>query len=236
MENVKNLLRFDLNDNLKKFIREVELPTKYKVNRPMSELVKHFASFQYSVRLLYPERPIDIIGECKPDIVKGCVDVMVHDDTTISIPKEHILSGDVIFTNTQRSDETELFKMVLGSELYETNYQYEFIKEAFINIPVTYYHRRIMIDSAMFTLYDFDDYSICLMDAFNQYHTVSPLKLLTSSLGKIILPKLQNAVCLELENVQRDTIQKIESMERTADGLLIPKISKITPLTEYEGE
>lgn len=216
MENIKNLLRFDLNDNLKKFIREVELPIKHEVNKPMYELIKHIASSQYEVRLFYTEYETIVVGKCEPDIEHCCVAIRVHDDTIITIPGEYILRGEVIFTNKlyNRSNETELIKAVLGTELYETNYRYEFITEAFKSIPKTCHYKRIMIDSAIYSIFKFNEDAICLMNASGYSDNWSPLKLL---IGGEPYP-----------------IQEIENMERTDEGLLIPNISKIIPLTEYK--
>ena len=227
---VENFLRFALNDNLKRFIKEVDLSELNRTeNNTVAEIIKHIDESKYDVNVtLYGDSSVTLNGcKCFVDFDHDCVivkqqhdvsqlmmhDTLGHDDFRISTSA--IRSGLVSFTNTlfTRQNETHLFGMLLSEDIYKTNYTYKFNVDAFESIPEIHCNRLIMIDSRVFELLHFDENNIDLVNPYRQFCSKNPLQLLTG--GYYPVPD-------------------VEFMNRNSNGLLIPKLSEIIPLCEYK--
>lgn len=228
---VENFMRFALNDNLKRFIKEVDLSELNKTeNKTVAEIIKHIDESKYDVNVtLYGDSSVTLNGcKCFVDFDHDCVivkqphdvsqlmmhDALGHDDFRISTST--IRSGLASFTNTlfTRQNETHLFGMLLSEDTYKTNYTYKFNVDAFESIPEIHCSRLIMIDSRVFELQHFDENNIDLANPCTcQYCDKNPLQLLTD--GYYPVPD-------------------VEFMNRNSNGLLIPRLSEIIPLCEYK--
>ena len=227
---VENFMRFALNDNLKRFIKEVDLSELNRTeNKTVAEIIKHIDESKYDVNVtLYGDSSVTLNGcKCFVDFDHDCVivkqqhdvsqlmmhDALGHDDFRIST--SGIRSGLVSFTNTlfTRQNETHLFGMLLSEDIYKTNYTYKFNVDAFASIPEIHCNRLIMIDSRVFELLHFDENNIDLVNPYCQFCSKNPLQLLTG--GYYPVPD-------------------VEFMNRNSNGLLIPKLSEIIPLCEYK--
>ena len=227
---VENFLRFALNDNLKRFIKEVDLSELNKTeNKTVAEIIKHIDESKYDVDVtLYGDSSVTLNGcKCFVDFDHDCVivkqqhdvsqlmmhDALGHDDFRIST--SGIRSGLVSFTNTlfTRQNETHLFGMLLSEDIYKTNYTYKFNVDAFASIPEIHCNRLIMIDSRVFELLHFDENNIDLVNPYCQFCSKNPLQLLTGGYYPV---------------------SDVEFMNRNSNGLLIPKLSEIIPLCEYK--
>ena len=228
---VENFMRFALNDNLKRFIKEVDLSELNKTeNKTVAEIIKHIDESNYDVNVtLYGDSSVTLNGcKCFVDFDHDCVivkqphdvsqlmmhDALGHDDFRISTSA--IRSGLASFTNTlfTRQNETHLFEMLLSEDTCKTNYTYKFNVDAFESIPEIHCSRLIMIDSRVFELRRFSENHIDLANPCTcQYCDKNPLQLLTD--GYYPVPD-------------------VEFMNRNSNGLLIPKLSEIIPLCEYK--
>ena len=226
---VENFMRFALNDNLKRFIKEVDLSELNRTeNKTVAEIIKHIDESKYDVNVtLYGDSSVTLNGcKCFVDFDHDCVivkqhdvsqlmmhDALGHDDFRISTSA--IRSGLASFTNTlfTRQNETHLFEMLLSEDTYKTNYTYKFNVDAFVSIPEIHCNRLIMIDSRVFELLHFDENNIDLVNPCCQFCSKNPLQLLTG--GYYPVPD-------------------VEFMNRNSNGLLIPKLSEIIPLCEYK--
>ena len=227
---VENFMRFTLNDNLKRFIKEVDLSELNRTeNKTVAEIIKHIDESKYDVNVtLYGDSSVTLNGcKCFVDFDHDCVivkqqhdvsqlmmrDSLGHDDFRISTLG--IRSGLASFTNTlfTRQNETHLFEMLLSEDIYKTNYTYKFNVDAFESIPEIHCSRLIMIDSRVFELLHFDENNIDLVNPYCQFCSKNPLQLLTG--GYYPVPD-------------------VEFMNRNSNGLLIPKLSEIIPLCEYK--
>ena len=227
---VENFMRFALNDNLKRFIKEVDLSELNRTeNKTVAEIIKHIDESKYDVNVtLYGDSSVTLNGcKCFVDFDHDCVivkqqhdvsqlmmhDALGHDDFRIST--SGIRCALVSFTNTlfTRQNETHLFGMLLSEDIYKTNYTYKFNVDAFESIPEIHCNRLIMIDSRVFELLHFDENNIDLVNPCCQFCSKNPLQLLTG--GYYPVPD-------------------VEFMNRNSNGLLIPKLSEIIPLCEYK--
>lgn len=228
---VENFLRFTLNDNLKRFIKEVDL-LKLNVteNKSITEIINYIDESCYDINITLPNRSTVMIEGCKcfVDFEHDCVIVkqpndsmrramyiaLGRDDFRISSPA--IRSGIVSFNNTlfTQQNETHLFEMLLSEDTYETNYVYKFNVDVLESIPKIGCKRLIMIDNYVFDIWRCDEEHIELRDPVKcQFYVKNPLQLLTDGYHPI---------------------SDIEFMKRNNNGLLIPRISEIIPLCEYK--
>lgn len=218
---VDNFLRFKLNDNLKRFINEVET-TQTLVDNSVDDILRSINASRYDIHIHSIEQPIIMSDyQCKVDLEKRVVEVTKTNSSTIksfenfTIHADEIMDGRVKFINTHFSqpDETYQFRYLFTQNTNTPKFSYEFNTEAFRNIPEINGDSKIIMFGTLFTVEQVTPYAISLRANHNgnKYYR-SPMDLLVDD----VYP---------LHNMDR--------FKRTEDGLLIPKLKEIIPICEY---
>lgn len=218
MKTNNNYLEFQLSENLAKYITKVECPD---TPSDMDALIKYIEGCWWNIRYN------------NGSILKGCHLTHFEDGWEVSLTernglekldlfrftlsKDLLMSGmvHVINSNYLCLDETDSLINVLGVDVETPRTKYVFNEQAFNELPCIEYDRYILIRvnnrNKMFVLDRVSPDSISLRDKNYQYHSYKPLQFLSG-------------LTTSLDAISSDCI------ERTAEGLLVPKVTGIYPI------
>lgn len=232
MKNKSNYLKFELNDNLKRFIIEVNHKTTND-NYDAMEIEEFLDNSLYDVTINNETSHSIFLRSCRCRTVKTSdssigISVMPDDnlfsgvlDQPIILKANVILSGMVKFINTLYShqDQTDMFIAVVSDDLYKENKQYKFNVNEFTKISAIDYDQYIFTRrrsngyKQLWKIESVTDTCLTLSEPHSgQRHLYTPLRFLTG-----------------MEYYPLDAIQHLD---RNEDGLLISPFDSIIPIEE----
>lgn len=225
MKNKNNYLKFEINDNLKRFIIEANYETTDK-NYDAMEIELFLNKSMYDVYF-----GNIVLRSCKCEKIVNSdssisISVTSNDSSIVDVLVQPILlntntiqQGSLKFINTQYShqDQTDMFVALVSDNLYKENKQYKFNTNEFAKIPAIDYDQYIFTRSrsnGYKQLWKIDCVSDILLTLekphTGQRHFYTPLQFLSG--------------------MQCYPLDAIKYLDRNEDGLLIPPIDSIIPI------